>query len=448
MIFDLILKQARAFLPKPSQPSEIIEEEVNIGIKDGYIQEIGLSAQAKARETLNLKGLDVLPGLIDTQVHFREPGLEYKEDIAHGSLSAVKGGITAFCEMPNTKPPTMSKERLEEKVQIAEKTSWCDFGFYMGTGEKNRNILAEIRKTRGCCGAKIFMGKSTGDMVVEEQDLLEQIISEASFGVTAIHSEHEARLEERKHLRVKQPISVHNHLLWRDDETAFLSTKRACEIAKRFKKPIHILHISSKQELDYIRDYRQYVSTELTPQHLTLSAPECYDKLGTLAQMNPPIRTEEHRQALWKALREGLIDVIGSDHAPHTLEEKLEKYPNSPSGMPGVQTLLPLMLNHVHEQRLDMPTLVKLLSLNPARLFRMKDQGKIAKGQKAHFTLVDKKRKKKIESSWLASKCNWSPFVDYPVTGWPVGTLMYGKFVVREDEPIERPQSMPLSLNF
>ena len=434
MKFDVILKEVKTFVPHPEDPSRILEETLDIGIKDGHIEEIGSIPQKEGKKAWFLKHIHVLPGLIDSQVHFREPGMEYKEDIAHGSLSAVKGGITAFFEMPNTEPPTMTEEALLKKVEIAKQNSWSDFAFYMGSGKSNASFLPKLRTTEGCCGVKIFMGKSTGNLLVKEKKLLEEIISQGGRGMTAIHSEDEERLQERKHLANKEPLSVHNHLLWRDTETALRSTQLACELAAKHKKHIHILHISTKEEMEWIKNYRKFVSTEVTPQHLTLHAPECYDSLGALAQMNPPIREKSHQEALWKALQSGLVDMIGSDHAPHTLEEKNQKYPNSPSGMPGTQTLLPLMLDHVHNQRLDLKTLVKLLSSNPARLFQLKKQGLIKQGYKAHFTLVDLKAQKTIESSWLASKCGWSPFVGKKVTGWPVGTILYGDYVVRDDE--------------
>ena len=448
MIYDLILKGGRAFLPHPDNSTEVKEETVDIGVCEGRVSKVGFLSKSWGKECLDLKNLHILPGLIDTQVHFREPGAEHKEDIHHGSLSAVKGGITAFFEMPNTAPPTTNQSALEDKLSRAESKSWCDFAFYVGAVKENAVRLAELRNLPGCCGVKIFMGKSTGGLVVKDRDLFETIISRGGRGgVTAIHSEDEARLLERQHLSEREPPAVHNHLIWRDVKTALISTQQAVETAEKFQKPVHILHISTKEEMDLLAKHRNLISTEVTPQHLTLSAPDCYSDFGSLTQMNPPIREKIHQEALWRALQKGSVDMIGSDHAPHTLEEKRKPYPHSPSGMPGVQTLLPLMLDHVHHGKLDMKTLVKLLSLNPARLFRIKDQGLIREGLKAHFTLVDLKARWTISSSWLASKCGWSPFEGKTVTGRPVGTILYGKSVMREGEVLGRPSGKPVEFD-
>ena len=434
-------------LPHPKNPLEIVEEAVDIGINEGFISEIGFLRPSQGKEVLSLKNIHILPGLMDTQVHFREPGMEHKEDMAHGSLAAIKGGITVFFEMPNTIPTTITRPALEDKVRRASQVSWCDFAFYAGAGKDNVAELPKLRKLPGCCGVKVFMGKSTGDLLVRDRELLERIISQGGVGVTAIHSEDEDRLNERKHLASREPPSVHNHPVWRDVQTALVSTEKVVGIAEKFQKPIHILHLSTREEMEFLKNHRTLVSTEVTPQHLTLHAPDCYEAWGTLVQMNPPIRDKAHQEALWRALQGGQVDMIGSDHAPHTLEEKQKAYPGSPSGMPGVQTLLPLMLDHVHHRRLDLKTLVRLLSLNPARRFKIKNQGLIKKGYKAHFTLVDLKDRKTISSSWLASKCGWSPFEGQSVTGWPVGTILYGKPVVREGEVLGRPTGRPVEFH-
>ena len=446
-MFDLIIKKAVGLLAHPDNPDTVIEELVDIGIKDGRIEQIGGLYKAKAKEEFLAGGLFILPGLIDTQVHFREPGLEYKEDIYCGSLSAIKGGITAFFEMPNTTPPTINRQNVEDKIQIAQKNSWSDFAFYVGASRKNIPQLSELEKLQGCCGVKVFMGKSTGGLVVEDRTLLEQIISRKNPRATAIHSEDEQRLNRRKYLSEKEPKRPHNHLLWRDEETALISTKKAVEIARKYNNPIHILHISTKEEMEFLRQHRDIVSTEVTPQHLSLFAPDCYDQLGTLVQMNPPIRSQAHQQALWKALREGLVDMIGSDHAPHTLEEKQKTYPQSPSGMPGTQTLLPLMLDHVNQGRLDLKLLVQLLAHNPAKKFKITNQGLIKEGYKAHLTLIDLKARRRIESQWLASKCGWSPFEGWKVQGWPIYVFLHGKKVMAEDEIFGSPSGRCIQFN-
>ena len=373
---------------------------------------------------------------------FREPGLEHKEDMAHGSLASLKGGITAFFDMPNTLPPTTTKEALEDKIQRASGRSWCDFAFYMGAEKKGNPSLESEGLSAGFCGLKIFMGRSTGGLLIKDEKRLEEVIG--SFkGVIAIHSEDEERLNARKYLSEKEPRHPRNHPLWRDEETALISTKKVVRIAEKKKKSIHILHISTEEEMAFLKDHRRFVSTEVTPQHLTLLAPECYERWGTLVQMNPPIRDKRHQEALWKAVESGLVDVLGSDHAPHTFAEKQKFYPDSPAGFPGTQTLLPLMLDHVSKGRLDLKLLVRLLAHNPVRIFKIKNQGFIREGCKAHFTVVDLKANRRIESSWLASKSPWSPFEGKTVTGWPMATFLYGKSVVKEDEvrggPLGRP---------
>lgn len=440
---DLVLKDGIALLPHPGNPDRVAEESVDIAVKNGVICKIGSCRGIKAKQTLSQKHLHILPGLIDTQVHFREPGMEHKEDISHGSLAALKGGMSAFFEMPNTIPPTTTNEAFEDKIKRANGGSWCDFAFYMGAAKDNIPFLKSLKPKTGLCGIKVFMGRSTGGLLLDDEKLLEQVIGEAKVRV-AVHSEDEERLKSRKRFAEQSPPHPKNHPLWRDEETALISTKKAAAVAERLKKPIHILHISTEEEMVFLKRHREYVSTEVTPQHLSLSAPECYEKWGTLAQMNPPIRNERHRQALWKALREGAVDMIGSDHAPHTLEEKKKPYPLSPAGFPGTQTLLPLMLNHINKGRLDLKLLVKLLAHNPAKMFQLKNQGFIKEGLKAHFTVVDLKATRKIETSWLASKCGWSPFAEQTVTGWPAAVFLYGKPAMTEDEVKGAPSGQPI----
>ena len=437
-MYDLIIKKAYCFLPHPKNRNRVIEEEVDLGIQDGLIKHIGSLYKAEAKEVFSAKALHVLPGLIDTQVHFREPGLEYKEDLFHGSLSAVKGGITAFFEMPNTVPPTAQVTDLEEKIKRAETNSWCDFAFYLGAVKENKNILSEIEGSVACPGVKLFLGNSTGNLALEDEESLNKVFSNRKR-ITAIHSEDESRLRERKAFAYTEPAHARNHPLWRDAKACFISTKRVVALAKKHKAPIHILHVSAKQEMEFLSQNKDIASVEVTPQHLTLFAPDCYDKYGSLAQMNPPIRDKEHQEALWKAVQSGVVDMIGSDHAPHTKEEKLLPYPDSPSGMPGAQTLLPLMLDHINKGRLDLKLLVQLLAHNPAKRFQLKNQGQIKEGFKANFTIVDLKAKRTIEQSWLASKCAWSPFENWKVQGWPLFTFLHGHKVMAEDEIVGQP---------
>ncbi|MCY4321558.1 MAG: dihydroorotase [Bdellovibrionaceae bacterium] len=445
-MYDLIIKQARCLLPHPKNTNQVLEEELDIAIQEGKIKQIGGLYKAKSKAEFSAKGLYVLPGLIDTQVHFREPGLEHKEDIYHGSLSAIKGGITAFFEMPNTSPPTAQISDLEEKVKRAEKNSWCDFAFYLGAVKENKKILADIENSPACPGVKLFLGSSTGNLTLEDDESLRAVFSNRKR-ITAVHSEDETRLQERKALRYIEPAHARNHPIWRDEEVCLLSTKRVVDLARKHQAPIHILHVTTKQEMEFLAQHKDIASVEVTPQHLTLFAPDCYDNYGSFAQMNPPIREKTHQLALWKALQSGVVDMIGSDHAPHTKEEKLQKYPNSPSGMPGVQTLLPLMLDHINKARLDLKLLVKLLAHKPAERFQLKNQGQIKEGFKAHFTIIDLKAKRKIQTNWLASKCGWSPFENWQVQGWPIFTFLYGKKVMAEDEVLGQPSGQKIEFS-
>ena len=445
-MLDLIIKKATCLLPHPDNSGEVVEEQTDIGIKAGKIKQIGSLYKAKSAEEFSAAGLYVLPGLIDTQVHFREPGLEYKEDIYHGSLSAVKGGITAFFEMPNTLPPTAKPEDLEKKICLAEKNSWCDFAFYLAAVQENQNFLNEIEDRQACPGVKIFLGHSTGNLTLEDENSLNNIFSKRRR-ITAIHSEDESRLQSRKHLANKKPAHARNHPLWRDPETCLISTKRVVALARKYNTSIHILHISTKEEIDFLVSHKDIVSTEVTPQHLSLQAPACYEEYGSFVQMNPPIRDKNHKDALWKAVRSGNIDIIGSDHAPHTIEEKQKTYPESPSGMPGTQTLLPLMLDHANKGRLDLKLLVRLLAHNPAKRFKIKNQGQIKEKYLANLTLVDLKAKRRIEAGWLASKCGWSPFEGWKITGWPMFVFLHGKKVVAEDEVLGSPSGRKIQFH-
>ena len=407
---------------------------------------MALFIKPKHTREFSAKGLFVLPGLIDTQVHFREPGLEHKEDIYHGSLSAIKGGITGFFEMPNTLPPTAWTKDLEEKIQRAKQKSWCDFAFYLAAVPENKDSLIELEKHTACPGVKIFLGHSTGNLVLEDDSSLHTVFSNR-HKITAIHSEDEARLKERKHLANTQPPHARNHPFWRDEQTSLISTKRVVALARKHNTPIHILHVSTKEEMEFLKNHRDIASIEVTPQHLSLKAPDCYEEYGSFVQMNPPIRDKIHQSALWKAVRSGLVDIIGSDHAPHTIQEKQKPYPQSPSGMPGVQTLLPLMLNHINQGHLDLKLLVQLLAHNPSMRFKIKDQGQIKEGYRANLTLIDLKAKRRIESQWLTSKCGWSPFEGWTVQGWPMFVFLHGKTVVAEDEVLGSPSGRPIQFD-
>ncbi|MCB0413495.1 MAG: dihydroorotase [Bdellovibrionales bacterium] len=407
---------------------------LDISIENGRILEISQNLESPNAKIIDCKNLMILPGLIDTQVHFREPGLTHKEDLHHGSLGAIFGGITAFFEMPNTKPNTITPADIQNKVSIAEKNSFCDFGFFLGACAENRSLIAEYENTPGCCGVKIFMGSSTGSLLVDNDEDLEAVLKSGVRRVS-VHCEDEKRLIERKSTLNSNP-NVSLHPLWRDEETALIATQRIVTLAKRHKRKIHVLHLTTKQEVLWLKDNKHHneiedlITCEVTPQHLTLAAPDCYDQLGTLAQMNPPIRNQDHQDELWKAVHNKTIDVVGSDHAPHTLQEKSNPYPSSPSGMTGVQTTVPLLLDHVHNKRLTLERLVDLMAHRPAKIFNMKDRGHIQKGFLANFTVVDLKKEMTITNEWIKSKSQWTPFHNKKVIGCPIHTIINGEPVV------------------
>ncbi len=403
--------------------------EADVAVKAGRIVAIGALPSVKAADVFDAKGLHVLPGVIDTQVHFREPGNAQKEDLESGSRAAVLGGVTAVFEMPNTNPATTTRLALDDKFARAKGRMYCDYAFYVGATPQTIGALGLLEQVPGVAGVKAFLGSSTGTLLLDEdEDILAML--QGGRRRVAVHSEDEARLRERKSLA--KSGDPRTHPFWRDVETARLSTERVLRLAREAGRRIHVLHVTTEEELPLLAKARDLATMEVTPQHLTFAAPECYERLGTYAQMNPPIRESRHRDALWRAVRDGLVDVIGSDHAPHTREEKEKIYPDTPSGMPGVQTLVTLMLDHVNAGRLALERFVDLVSAGPARVFGIAGKGRIARGYDADFTVVDLKAKRAIENSWIASKCGWTPFDGMTTTGWPVATIVRGQMVVRD----------------
>ncbi|HET9273061.1 MAG TPA: dihydroorotase [Methyloceanibacter sp.] len=399
----------------------------DIGVKDGKIASIGSIGEGLAGETIDARGLHILPGVIDTQVHFREPGMEHKEDLETGSRSAVLGGVTAVFEMPNTKPPTTSADALAAKVAAATGRMYCDFAFFVGATRDNLDELGTLELLPGAAGIKVFMGSSTGDLLVDDEENLARILAKIRRRA-AFHSEDEARLRERiPHQRADDPSS---HSEWRDAEAAFASTERLLRLARQAGKRVPVLHVSTGEEIALLALHKDVASVEVTPQHLTLAAPEAYERLGTKAQMNPPLRDRHHQERLWWGVAQGIVDILGSDHAPHTLEEKSKSYPATPSGMPGVQTLVPVMLDHVIAGRLTLARFVDLTSAGPQRLFGIAGKGRIAVGYDADLTIVDLKAERVIEDRWIGSKCGWTPFAGRKVKGWPVGTLVRGRLAM------------------
>jgi dihydroorotase len=437
--FDVIIKNGTLV----SNGESAHDGKADIGIRGGKFTAIGDLSGAKSVSVIDANNLHVLPGVIDSQCHFREPGLEHKEDLSTGTAGAALGGVTAIFEMPNTKPGTLSAADLADKLSRANGRSWCDYAFYMGASAGNADELAALEMLPGCAGVKIFMGSSTGNLLVEDDASLARVLMSGRRRVV-VHCEDEPRLRERRSLIPASGATAHLHPVWRDEQTALLATTRLVHLARQTRRRIHVLHVTTADEMEFLRDHKDIATVEILPQHLTLCAPECYDRLGTYAQMNPPIRDKRHQDALWRAVRDGVVDVLGSDHAPHMRAEKDSGYPNSPSGMPGVQTLLPLMLDHVAKGRLSLARLVDLTSAGQQRVFGLAAKGRIALGYDADVTLVDLKASRTITNKWIVSKCGWTPYDGMAVTGWPIATIIRGKTVMRDDQLIGQASGAPV----
>jgi dihydroorotase len=420
--FDLLIRGGVVATPNGIAPADV-------GVIGGRIAAIGSLASASAAEIFEARGLHVLPGVMDTQVHFREPGNEHKEDLATGSLAAILGGVTAVFEMPNTAPPTTTRAAIEDKLSRANGRMHCDHAFYVGATPANIGALAELERMPGVCGIKAFLGSSTGTLLLNKEDDILAMLKAGRRRV-AVHSEDEDRIIARKPFAERGRPETHP--VWRDAEAARMSTERVMRLARQAGRRLHVLHITTGDEIPLLAAGKDFCTAETTPQHLTLSAPDCYERLGTYAQMNPPIRDESHRQALWAAVHEGVIDVIGSDHAPHTREEKDKVYPDTPSGMPGVQTLATILLDHVNKGNLTLERFIDLTSAGPQRIFGIAGKGRVARGYDADFTIVDMGLSRTIENKWIASRCGWTPFDGITTKGWPVATILRGNIVMRD----------------
>ena len=408
-----------------------------IGKKISKIGKIKLSSSKVFDATDKI----ILPGIIDTQVHFREPGSTDSEDLESGSRAAVLGGVTSLFEMPNTNPPTSNLIEFEKKLQLANDRMHSNYAFYFGATPDNIDQLSKLKNLKGCCGVKLFAGSSTGKLLVDKETDIEKVISN-SDRVVSIHSEDEEILNLRKKFIKKG--DVHSHPEWRNSECAISSTRRVVKIAERYNKQIHVLHVTSKEEVDFLAMHKKNVTFETTPQHLSMYAPDCYDKLGTYAQMNPPLRTKDHYDRLWIAIKNNIVDVLGSDHAPHSKENKDKEYPDTPSGMPGVQTIFPVMLGHINDGKLTLEQLIKLMCENPCRIFGIKNKGYIKEGYDADLTIADMNKEVVIKDEMIASKCGWTPFNNYKVKGFPVGTIVNGVLVMSEGKVIEESKGTPL----
>jgi dihydroorotase len=405
----------------------------DLGLRDGRFAAIGDLSGCDAAVSISCVGLCILPGVIDTQVHFREPGATHKEDLETGSRAAVMGGVTAVFEMPNTNPATTTAAALADKLAHAHHRMHCDFAFWVGGTSDTMGELAQLERLPGAAGIKVFMGSSTGSLLVEHDAQIAAILKAARRRV-AFHSEDEFLLRERQQWRVHGDPS--SHPIWRDETVAVRATQRLLAVARQQRARIHILHVSTVEEMRLLADHKDLASVEVTPHHLTFTAAD-YASLGTRLQMNPPIRDQAQRDGCWWGVRQGIADILGSDHAPHTLEEKQKPYPLSPSGMPGVQTLVPVMLDHVHHGRLSLQRFVDMTSAGPARLFGLARKGRIAVGYDADLTIVDLDKRQTIEDRWIESRCGWTPYDGRDIVGWPVGTLVRGRQVMWEGQLIE-----------
>lgn len=432
---NLLIKNAKIAIKHPKSKRWKLEQ-LDILIQDKKIVDIGFFTASKAKKTFNAKHLHISPGFIDTQVHFRTPGLDYKEGFKKGSLGAVLGGITSVLDMPNTKPATTDADSFTAKLKEIKNQSFCHYGLFLGATAKNSSQLKELEKLEHCCGIKIFMGSSTGDLLLHEDTYLKAAL-ESGKKTVAIHAEDEDRLKHRKQTLKIGTAQVFDHPYLRDEQTALIATKRIVKLAIQTKRSIHILHISTKEELVYLKaiqkKYPKLITLEATPQHLTLSAPDCYKNFGTAAQMNPPIRQKKHQEALLKAIKSNQIYIIGSDHAPHSLQEKQEKYPLSPAGIPGVQTSIALLLNMVNQKKISFLTLVKLMSYNPSLRYHILNKGMIAPGYDADLSFVDLKKEQTISKESLISQAP-SPFIGKKIKGWPVHTMINGTIIVTDNQ--------------
>ena len=422
--FDLILKNGTVFTPEATEVTDV-------AVKDGKIVDFG--SFDNAAEIIDCTNLFVFPGLIDTQCHFREPGGEHKETLETGTLSAALGGVTGIFEMPNTNPLTITPEAMEFKLKKAHETSYVDFAFYFGGTAEYAEHLSEWENIDGVCGIKIFMGASNGDLLSATDEEIDAIVANGKR-VIAVHAEDESIMNENKVTILGDSNDVAMHYKWRSEESCLNATKRIVSIAKKYSRKVHILHITTAQEMSFLKANKDIASAEVLANHLTLHAPDCYDMFGTLAQQNPPIREKHHQDALWAAVADGTVDIVASDHAPHTLDEKSGTYPNTPSGTPGVQTLIPIMLNHVHEGRLSYERLVDLMAYGPYRIHKIKDKCLIRKGFNADFTVVDPKAEHIISNAEQASKSGWTPYDGKKVVGFPTMTIIGGKTIMRDGE--------------
>jgi len=425
-------------------------ETTDVLIIDGLVSKIAPGqSPPEGCATIDATGQLVFPGLIDPQVHFREPGGEKKEDLASGSAAAIAGGITAFCEMPNTNPATTNPAALADKFARAKGRARADYAFFLGASPENADQLGEWEGVPGCSGVKVFMGSSTGNLLVEDDATLERVLRSGTRRVT-VHSEDNPRLSERyAALTQKHPtgaaITLHSDV--RDVETAMRSSRRLLTLAEKTHRPVHLLHVSTEEELDLVRerDLGDLVTVEATPNHLFLTAPECYMEHGTWAQMNPPVREARHRDALRLALVEGPVTCIGSDHAPHTAEEKARSFPGAPSGIPGVQTTLALLLTAVRDGWLRYEDILRLSVQGPIKVYGIERRGPLTAGIEGNLVLINPDLEGPLRADWLLSRSPCNPFIGRDLAGLPTVAVLRGQVVMRAGIPVGPARGKPLS---
>lgn len=439
---DLLLKNGRC-ITWDKETNQMIDLVADIAILDGKIFDFGPNLNYESPNTRDLKGLLVLPGCIDSQVHFREPGLIHKEDLESGTRSALMGGITSIFEMPNTNPATTNKEAFKDKLSRISGRAWTHYAFYIGATPENIDELSELEQLPHCAGIKIFMGSSTGTLLIDKESNLEQILKSGKKRVI-VHSEDEERLVSRKQIAIDAD-HPRAHNIWRDPQTAILATERLLRLARKTGRKIHVLHITTADEMIMLAANKDIASVEVLPQHLSLFAPDCYENLGTYAQMNPPIREKNHQDGLWSAVNNGTVDVLGSDHAPHSIEEKNKPYPSSPSGMPGVQTILPLILTHFIDGKLPLSKAVELLTEGPRRVFNIKNKGRLAKGFDADISIIDLNKKWTFTEQDIVSRCGWSPFTGYEFKAKVESVYLNGKLAMQNDYLFGIPQGKAIN---
>jgi dihydroorotase len=428
--YDLIIRHGTCLLPWG-------QTETDIGVREGRIATLHATPTDSATTEFDAAHLHVLPGLIDPHVHLRDPGDAAVETIQTGTKAAILGGLTAVFDMPNTNPAITDPDTLAWKQAYVPQNSFCDFGIYIGATKHNANALGFMETAEGVCGIKLFAGSTTGDLLVGDDEGIERVMRAGRRRI-AFHSEDEYRLRARRPL-FTTGMPYASHMEWRDEECAFLGTRRITALARKTGRPAHIVHVSTAEELDYLAAHKDIATCEVLLNHLTQIAPDCYERLGGYAVMNPPIRGRRHYDAAWAAIKDGIVDTIGSDHAPHSRAAKEKPWPETAAGLTGIQTLVPIMLDHVNQGRLTLERMVDLMSAGPARVYGALNKGRLAVGYDADFTIVDLKKTRIIEENWIVTPAGWTPFAGMQVTGWPRATIVRGQTVMHDDTIIGPP---------